>query len=259
MSSSNTDLLSNNAKVALSSDNAETEEADVAALVKAYKDIRASVASYDAKFKAVMKNDNARDAFMKAMMDNTELSQSVVADFPNAIEITRDNVKAAGNGPSGVEMYLTPPHGTKGFTNQIYQLGEEWILDVYAYRHANSRDVTVIVVHSGSIPHPSPGAPITWMNKFSLGTTPATLYKSHHPMTYDSDLGDDRYSYLIDYTNNINMIGPDGKNPIVFRAIYKETFTTGIMGATNNPNNLQFVQVNFIPWVVIVFMVTLIT
>ncbi|KAF9066520.1 hypothetical protein BDP27DRAFT_1423768 [Rhodocollybia butyracea] len=63
MSSSNTDLLSNSeltAKVALSSsDNAETEEADlqqVATLVKAHKDLTASVASYEAMFKAVTRN-----------------------------------------------------------------------------------------------------------------------------------------------------------------------------------------------------------
>ncbi|KAF9059056.1 hypothetical protein BDP27DRAFT_1371895 [Rhodocollybia butyracea] len=210
MSSSNTELqhhlliffkLTSATTVAVSVDKTEIEDTNlqqVATIVKAFKEGTALDASYDAVLKAIMENEKSQSG--------------MAADFPDAIEITRSTKESLG---SSIETQLNPPFGTKGFSNQTYKVaGTDWNLNVYAYRHANSNDVTLIVLHSGSIS----GA----MNLSVLWTTPATAYKFQYPVTYDSKLGDDRYSYTIDYTNSINMIGPDGKNPIVFKASIKK-------------------------------------
>ncbi|KAF9065451.1 hypothetical protein BDP27DRAFT_53805 [Rhodocollybia butyracea] len=119
---------------------------------------------------------------------------------------------------SSVEQHLTPPYGTKGFVNQTYRVdGTNWVLDVYGYRHANSNDVTLIIVHS------------------------ETIHKSQYPETYESDLGDGRYSYSINYTNTINMIGPDGKNPVPFQTVYRETFVSYRIDSPD-PTYLKFTQ-----------------
>ncbi|KAF9062846.1 hypothetical protein BDP27DRAFT_1336033 [Rhodocollybia butyracea] len=200
--------------------------------------------------KAVLKNAKSRDALMKAIMDNTKLhefglqvgaSQSMVADFPNAIAITRTEFNASAHIPRAVEKQLDPPLGTKGFSNQIYKVdGTNWTLDVYAYRHANSNNVTLIVLHSGFSE--------AIMTSFVLWTTPESASQFQYPVTYDSQLDDDRYSYTIDSTYSINMIGPDGKNPIVFKAIYRETFISQFMaggiGQGNGPTYLSFAQLS---------------
>ncbi|KAF9047234.1 hypothetical protein BDP27DRAFT_1346191 [Rhodocollybia butyracea] len=240
MSSSNTDLLSNNettTKVALSSDNAEAEM-QVATLVKALKDGAKMDASYEAIFKGVMKNAKSRDALMKAMTDNMKLSQSMAADSPKAVEITSgSDFKASAAEPTGVVKKLTPPFGTKGFSNQVYQVHDtDWILDVYAYRHASSNDVTVVVLHSGSTPASS------FFTVFTLWTTPATAHKFHYPIAYDSELGDGKFSYHIEYTHDINMIGPDGKNPIPVELVYNETFISQLRGTGTEPPYLTFSQ-----------------
>ncbi|KAF9061861.1 hypothetical protein BDP27DRAFT_1428503 [Rhodocollybia butyracea] len=214
MSSSNTDSISNNetvTKVALSSDNAGANMHHVATLVKAFEDGAEMDASYEAIFRAVMENAKSRDALMKAMMDSTKLHVLFY------LEITSDFKASEDLAPTRVVKKLTPPYGTKGFSNEVYQVGTDWILDVYAYRHANSNNVTVIVLHSGSTP-----ATVT-LASFSLWTTPETAHKFHYPTAYDSQLGDGEYSYHISYTHLINMIGPDGKNPIPVELIYDET------------------------------------
>lgn len=220
MSSSNTDSISNNetaTKVTLPSDNVEADMHHVATLVKALENGAEMDASYEAIFRAVTENAKSRDALMKAMTDSTKLSQSMVADFPNPVEITSDFKASEDIAPTRVVKKLTPPYGTKGFSNEVYQVATDWILDVYAYRHANSNNVTVIVLHSGST-----SAPVT-RALFSLWTTPETAHKFHYPTAYDSQLGDGEYSYHISYTHLINMIGPDGKNPIPVELIYDET------------------------------------
>ncbi|KAF9023634.1 hypothetical protein BDP27DRAFT_1457219 [Rhodocollybia butyracea] len=260
MSSSNTDLLSKNettTKVALpSSDNAEADMHNVTTLVKAFKDGATLDASYNAILKAIVENEKSRDALMKAMTENTKLhgfvlpyvssaflicifacrSPSMAADFPNAVEITSD-FKASAAKPTGVVKKLTPAYGTKGFSNQIYRVvNSDWLLDVYAYRHANSDDVTVIVLHSGSTPSEPKN-----LTGFTFWTT--TDYRSHYPTGYDADLGDEKFSYHIDYAVDINMIGPDGRNPILFSLLYNETFTAQLMGsASNEPPYLTWAQ-----------------
>jgi len=237
MSLSNIDMLSNNetaAKVAPSSDNVEAEMHHVTTLVKALKDGAEIDASYEAILKTVMGNAKSRDALMKAMRDNTKLSQFVVADFPKAVEITSDFQASAAEPPAVVKK-LTPPFGTKGFSNEVYQVnGTDWILDVYAYRHANSNNVTVIVLHSGSIS----GIMVSCI----LWTTPATAHKFQYPTRHDSELGDGQYSYHIDYTHNINMIGPDGRNPIPIELIYTETIIAQKIGFFTDPSYLGFSQ-----------------
>ncbi|KAF9061940.1 hypothetical protein BDP27DRAFT_1337310, partial [Rhodocollybia butyracea] len=172
-----------------------------------------------------MKNKKSCDALMKAFMEHTKLPHSTpVADLHNAVEITSSST-------SGVVNKLTPPYGTKGFLHHL-----NWVLDVYAYRHANSNDVTVIVLHSGS------------------SSSSSTSHMFHYPVTYDSDLGmADTLVYHMDYTRNINMIGPDGKNPIPVELQYSETFTASSMSAaigTTPYNGL---------WIIIDFLVMLLT
>ncbi|KAF9043700.1 hypothetical protein BDP27DRAFT_1346971 [Rhodocollybia butyracea] len=250
MSSSNTDLLSIPTNAAVSFDNAGTEDTDlghVGVILKAFTD-RTPVE--DSVFKDVMENETSRAALMKALMDNTKLhgsdlpyvsSQSMATDFPLAIEITA-TVKSvlisfSSGAGSSIDKQLNPPTGTRGFMNQVYRVPGvffktpnipvpfltpnipvsdiEWIVDVYAYRHAKLNNVTLIVLHSG------------WLQDctvFDLWTTPETAYKFQYPLSYNSKLEDGKYSYIIDYKHDVNMIGPDGKNPIVFKAVYKETF-----------------------------------
>ncbi|KAF9065453.1 hypothetical protein BDP27DRAFT_1404792, partial [Rhodocollybia butyracea] len=212
MSSSNTDLISDGTQ--------GVEAQHVATLVKAIKDGAQLDASYEAIFTAAMKNPE---------------SQLNVADFPKAIEIPSGYAKATRGGkPSGVEEHLTPPHGTRGFVNQTFKLSEtNWILDVYGYRHANSNNVTLIILHSGFSPN--------YLTVYTLWTTPETLRKSQHPATYEEDLGDYRYSYRIDYTNTINMLKPDGKNSDPFQAVYRETFVSFRVDSPD-PTYLKFRQ-----------------
>ncbi|KAF9059362.1 hypothetical protein BDP27DRAFT_1431460 [Rhodocollybia butyracea] len=54
---------------------------------------------------------------------------------------------------------------------------------------------------------------------YSCDAKPVLLSKS-----YDSEVGDERFSYHIDDKRTFNMIGPDGKNPVVVQTVYKETF-----------------------------------
>ncbi|KAF9066108.1 hypothetical protein BDP27DRAFT_1365837 [Rhodocollybia butyracea] len=49
----------------------------------------------------------------------------------------------------------------------------------------------------------------------------------------------EKMTIQIDYTKHINMIGPDGKNPIGFKPVYKETFTAQFMRAREEPNFLE--------------------
>jgi len=217
-------------------DDAEIEEANlqhhVTTLIKASKDGTELDPSYDAILKGVMKNNKSRDALMKAFMEHTKLFHSRVADLPKAVEITGHYVKPIS---FGVVNKLTPPFGTRGFLHQVYQIGQpDWTLDVYAYRHAHSNDVTVIVLHSGSSS--------SMINMSALWTTPATANEFHYPVTYDSKLGDDRYSYHIDYTRDINMIGPDGKNPISIELQYSETFIAQFMSSVVESGALHFTQ-----------------
>jgi len=238
MSASNTGLIS----VTSHSDDAQGVEAHhVATLVKAIKDGTKLDSSYDAIFTAAMKNPESHNALMEAMMDNTRLSQLNVADFPKAIEVPSDYVKATGR--DSIEQHLTPPYGTKGFVTFPHKVdGTNWILDVYGYRHANSDNVTLIIVHSGSI---TSGGMFIWPTLFTLWTTPETIHKSQYPETYESNLGDSRYSYRTDYTNTINMIGPDGRNPVPFQIVYKETFVSRRLDTQElpqDPTYLKFAQ-----------------
>ncbi|KAF9047229.1 hypothetical protein BDP27DRAFT_1434392 [Rhodocollybia butyracea] len=139
--------------------------------------------------------------------------------------------------PSGVVKKLTPPYGTQGFSNQIYRVvNTDWMLDVYAYRHANSDDVTVIVLHSGSTPsEPNNNT------GFTFWTT--TDYRFHYPTGYDADLGDGKFSYHINYAVDINMMGSDGRNPIAVPLLYSESYTGQLMGsASNEPPHLTWAQ-----------------
>ncbi|KAF9064127.1 hypothetical protein BDP27DRAFT_1426151 [Rhodocollybia butyracea] len=245
MSSANTNLPSDTTKVAIPSDN-ENEE-HVATLVKAFKDGPPLDPSYDAILKAVMENAKSREALMKAVMDNTKLhdsvfccmSQPMAANFPKAVEITND-FKASADEPTGIVKRLTPPSGTRA--SKAYQVdGTNWILDVYGYRHANSNNVTVIILHSGSTPNS--GSIFDKFKYFTLWTTPATSRQFHYPLTYDSKIEDGKYSYRIDYTHNINMIGPDGRNPIPVELQYSETFIAQLIENNADPLYLKFWQV----------------
>ncbi|KAF9065456.1 hypothetical protein BDP27DRAFT_1331905 [Rhodocollybia butyracea] len=183
----------------------------------------------------------------KALMDNT-LLHGIVADFPKAIKIPSDYVKATEGGkPDSVEQHLTPPYGTRGFINQVYSVeGTNWILDLYGYRHANSNNVTVIIVHSGTVSSENIIWPVT---VFRIWTTPATIHKFQYPETYEEDLGDSRYSSLTT-RNTINMIGPDGRNPVPFEIVYRETFVSYRIDSPD-PVYLKFTQVKLVqsPWI----------
>ncbi|KAF9016588.1 hypothetical protein BDP27DRAFT_1440664 [Rhodocollybia butyracea] len=162
----------------------------------------------------------------------------MAADFPKAIEITND-FKATTAELGGIVKKLTPLYGTKGFVNKTFQVpGTDWILDVYAYRHAHSDDVTVIVLHSGSSTLSPDDHPLSCAKTFTLSTTPATLNQSHYPLRYDTK----EYSYHINYTHDINMIGPDGKNPIPVELQYSETYIAQWMETTIEPHFLKFTQ-----------------
>ncbi|KAF9064008.1 hypothetical protein BDP27DRAFT_1426309 [Rhodocollybia butyracea] len=241
MSASNTDLPFSDTKVTVpAGDNGETEESNlyyVATLVKAFKDGTKLDASYNAIVRSVMKNASSRNAFMEAVTGSPKLqgsslpSQYMVTDFPKAVEITSDfKPSAHGHGHTPYsEQQLTPPFGTKGFVNQVYRVnGANWTLNVYAYRHINSNNVTLVVLHSGSTS--------VFQTLFTLWTTPASVYQFHRPLTSDSDISDITHVYHIEYKDNINMLGPDGKNPIVFQTIYKDNFTAqGIEAFLMNP------------------------
>ncbi|KAF9072112.1 hypothetical protein BDP27DRAFT_1361354 [Rhodocollybia butyracea] len=203
MSPSNADLLSTPTVVAVSSDNAATEDANLSHVGVA----------------------------LKAFTDRTPVEDSV----------------SSGAG-SAIDKQLSPPAGTRGFMNQVYQvpiagrrdqnLNMQWIVDVYAYRHAKSNNVTLIVLHSGLVQ----GIPDTsGTTTFELWTTPETAYKFQYPVSYNSKLGNNKYSYSIDYTQDINMTGPDGKNSIVFKAVYKETFDEPYMEGSVG-HHLKIVQ-----------------
>ncbi|KAF9065845.1 hypothetical protein BDP27DRAFT_1424461 [Rhodocollybia butyracea] len=233
MSSSNTNLLSDT-KVAAPADNAENNVANlqhVATLVKALKAGTQLDKSNDAIRKAVMENAHSRDAFMKAVMSDKTLAKLCA----NVVEITSDHVEAATDEPSRLERHLTPPLGTRGFIHlrqTLNHAGHTWTVDVYAYRHAESEEVTVVIVHSG----------ITHNEVFfemNFGNSPEGI---HNPVTYDSEVGNGNYSYHIEYVDNINMIGPDGRNPIVFRAIYKDTFIGQEMGRRYDVPSMRFSQ-----------------
>jgi len=165
--------------------------------------------------KDVMENEKSSTFTVKAFGDINLFQSTVVTKFPDAIEITIDHDK--GSGGNGISHHLTPPVGTVGFMNQMYKIYDtDWTADVYAYRHAKSNDVTVIVLHSGLCKA---------TENFAVYATPVNASKSHshYPVSYDSEVGG-KYSYHISYTRDINMIGPDKKNPIVVKAAYEETF-----------------------------------
>ncbi|KAF9054918.1 hypothetical protein BDP27DRAFT_1513884 [Rhodocollybia butyracea] len=163
--------------------------------------------------------------------------QSMIAHSLEAVEITSDYCKAAADVPNG-KMELIPPYGTHGFVNKVYKMGS-WVVNVYAYLHINSDKVTFVLLHSGSFGSTDntestndEGYPRTG---FSVSTGPESEDMFHNPMTYDSKLDDDRYSYHIDYAETINMLGPGGKNPIVFPPTYSDSFSGQLMGATPVP------------------------
>ncbi|KAF9054919.1 hypothetical protein BDP27DRAFT_1408714 [Rhodocollybia butyracea] len=217
-------------KAAVPAVNAGTEETslDHVTLTEAFKDGTKFDASYTAVLKSVMGNAKSRNAFMKAFTEHTKLSHSMV-DLPKATEISND-FKA------NIEQQLTPPFGTKGFLHQTFFVrGTNWTLNVYAYRHFKSDDVTLIIVHSGSTP--------SWALQIActFWTTPGSTDQLQRPLTYDTKIEDDKYTYHIDYTNDINMMGPDGKNPIVFKTIYKDNFTAqGMAAIVDEPGKLGF-------------------
>ncbi|KAF9059366.1 hypothetical protein BDP27DRAFT_1431464 [Rhodocollybia butyracea] len=211
-----------------------TFSGDITAVVNASMHGTALGSSNDAVSRDAIEEENSKSraaALMKAFKDYKELhdscppSQSMVTKFPHAVEIT-DHVKAAIGGD--VDQQLIPPFGTKGFQQlnafiifQAYQIeGTDWIVNVYAYRHAESNNVTVIVIHSGRT---SDG------QDFGYYTTPATPNNFYYPDSLDSKVGTDMYSYHIDDERTFNMIGPDGKNPIVVQTVYKEKFIAPAM------------------------------
>ncbi|KAF9063946.1 hypothetical protein BDP27DRAFT_1426329 [Rhodocollybia butyracea] len=189
------------------------------------------------------------------LLSGTEVTvpapQSMAAHPLKAVDITGEYRKAAEDVQPNGKMELTPPYGTHGFVNKVYRVGEDWVVNVYAYLHIKSDKVTFVLLHSGSFGHTestdetkstdnAEGYPRT---VFSLWTEPESENVSHNPMTYDSKLDDDRYSYHIDYAETINMLGPGGKNPIVFQPMYNDTFSAQLMGSTTNtPPYLNFFQ-----------------
>ncbi|KAF9059365.1 hypothetical protein BDP27DRAFT_1341601 [Rhodocollybia butyracea] len=216
---------------AIAVENSETDLYHVATLVKAFKAGTALDASYDPIWEAVMKTGRSRNALITAMMDNMKLSQFMAANLPKELEFTSDYIKAAAEASSVTEKHLVPPHGTRGFFNDHCYIAQgKWTADVYAYRHAKSDKVTVIILHSGSI---------STTTGFSLRTEPKALFKAHYPRKYDSRNGGD-YNYHIEHAETFNMIGPDGKNAIVFKPSYKETFTGQFMEVRDDPTYLQF-------------------
>ncbi|KAF9061519.1 hypothetical protein BDP27DRAFT_1337916 [Rhodocollybia butyracea] len=205
-------------------DNAEADH--MATLVKAFKEGKALDPLYSAILKDAMENPKLRDAFTKAVMDNMKLLSLNPSDY----------VKAVAQPSFAIERHLTPPYGTRGYSHQIYKgpRGTDWTVNVHAYRHANSDNITLILLHSGYSEYDT---------TFTLWTNPRQTGSAHYPIRYDSGDRENGYSYHIDYTESINMIGPDGRNPIVFRAQYKETFIAQPMGLPGGPyDGLQFQQ-----------------
>ncbi|KAF9060147.1 hypothetical protein BDP27DRAFT_1430400 [Rhodocollybia butyracea] len=130
MSSSNAELLAANetaTNVAVPSENAGTERANlhhVDSVGKTSKELGA----------ARMSQSHSHTTLVK----------------PDHVEVV---VHDAIHFPSGSENHLLPSKpGTKGFYHKAITLKNKritWVADTYAYRHANSDDVTVIVIHSG--------------------------------------------------------------------------------------------------------------
>ncbi|KAF9070015.1 hypothetical protein BDP27DRAFT_1402283 [Rhodocollybia butyracea] len=191
MSSSNNDLLLANktpTDVAVPSDDAGTEEAKAAVDVNGTVHFTSSGGEYR----------------VKAAVD------------------VDDKVHFTGGG----EQHLTPEAGTKGFlhsTGTVKIDDTVWYTDLYAYRHFNSSEVTLILIHSGHC---------TGKGVFGIRTIPSSTRSNNYPATYDQDLGDSRYSYRINESRDINMLSRDGKNPIPVNLSYKEEFITGKMDAS---------------------------
>lgn len=63
-----------------------------------------------------------------------------------------------------------------------------WVADTYAYRHANSDDVTVIVIHSGVAPKGM---------ELKTTTKPPSALSDNYPTTYATEVEiDKRYTCM---------------------------------------------------------------